>query len=224
MDAATFRRELNKLSAEFKLDKHPYMQLVYTGKATREQLKHYPIQHYEMTVRDADLLGAESFLRMREIDPVAARDRAANFAEEALGIFSKSAGHLELLFELWEGGLGLPRQQLVEAQASDDARIMNALLHRLRKVKPRFMGAFGLLEEMEVEGYLKIYEGLQRHYHIDPKHLRFLWVHYEADKDHGESGHALIERFVVGSGHEEDFLSEARLLMSQFWKGFELRA
>lgn len=224
MNAAAFRREIDRLSAEFKLDKHPYVQLVHTGKATQEQLKHYPIQHYEMTVRDADLFTAESFLRMREIDRKAAHDRAASFAEEALGLYSRSAGHLELLFELWEGGLELPRQQLVDAQPTADARIMNGLLYRLRRLKPRFMGASGLLEEMEVEGYLKIYEGLQRHYHIDPKHLRFLSVHYEADKEHGKSGHELIERFVLGSGDEEDFLFEARLLMSQFWKGFELPA
>ncbi len=224
MDAATFRREIDKLASEFKLDKHPYMQLVYNGKATREQLKHYPIQHYEMTVRDADLFGAESYLRMREIDPEAARVRAANFAEEALGVYSNSAGHLELLFELWEGGLGLPRRELIESHPSADARMMNALLHRLRRVKPRFMGASGLLEEMEVEAYLMLYEGLQHHYHIDPKHLRFLSVHYEADKEHGKSGHDLIERLVVGTGREEDFLSEARLMMRQFWKGFELPA
>ncbi len=222
MNAATFRKELDKLSAEFNLDKHPYMQLVYTGKATREQLKHYPIQHYEMTVRDADLFGAEGYLRMREIDSEAARIRAANFAEEALGVYSNSAGHLDLLFELWEGGLGLPRNQLVESEPTPNARLLNALLHRLRRVKPRFIGASGLLEEMEVEGYLKIYEGLQRHYHIDPKHLRFLSVHYEADKEHGKSGHDLIERLVVGTGREEDFLAEAHLMMSQFWKGFEL--
>jgi pyrroloquinoline quinone (PQQ) biosynthesis protein C len=205
MDAATFRREIDKLASEFKLDKHPYVQLVHTGRATREQLKHYPIQHYEMTVRDADLFGA-------------------NFAEEALGVYSNSAGHLELLFELWEGGLGLPRRELIESRPTADARMMNALLHRLRRVKPRFMGASGLLEEMEVEGYLMLYEGLQRHYHIDPKHLRFLSVHYEADKEHGKSGHDLIERLVVGTGREEDFLSEARLMMHQFWKGFELPA
>jgi pyrroloquinoline quinone (PQQ) biosynthesis protein C len=221
MDAAMFRAEIKRLTSEFKLDKHPYVQLVYTGKASREQLENYPIQHYEMTVRDADMFTAEGFLRMREIDPEAARDRAMSFAEEALGLYSKSASHLELLFELWEGGLGLPRKELIQSKSSDAARILNALIMRLRRIKPRFAGASGLLEEMEVEAYRMLYEGLEQHYHIDPKHLRFLSVHHEADKDHGEAGHRLIERFVAGSGREEDFLSEARLLMSAFWKGFD---
>ncbi|HVB79429.1 MAG TPA: iron-containing redox enzyme family protein [Candidatus Binataceae bacterium] len=221
MDAATFRAEIKRLAAEFKLDKHPYIQLVYTGKASRDQLKNYPIQHYEMTVRDADMFGAEGFLRMRELDPAAARDRAMNFAEEALGIYSKSASHLELLFELWEGGLGLPRTELIQSKSSDAARILNALIMRLRRIKPQFAGASGLLEEMEVEAYRMLHEGLERHYHIDPRHLRFLSVHHEADKDHGESGHKLIERFVVGSGREEEFLSEARLMMNGFWNGFD---
>ncbi len=83
------------------------------GKASGEQLKNYPIQPYEMTVRDADMFGVEGFLRMREIDPEAARDGAMNFAEEALGIYRRSASPLELLFKLREGGLGLPRKKLI---------------------------------------------------------------------------------------------------------------
>jgi pyrroloquinoline quinone (PQQ) biosynthesis protein C len=224
MNSAAFQAAIGKLADQFRLDKHPYFQLVYQGKATRDQLRHYPIQHYEMTVRDADLFGAEAFLRLRKIDPEAARSRAASFAEEALGIYSGSASHLELLFELWEGGLGFPRKELIESQPTADARLLNGLLHRLRKVKPRFVGAGGLLEEMEVEGYLMLLEGLRRHYDIDPVHLRFLSVHYEADKEHSKSGHELIDHLVLGTGQEEDFLAEAGMLMRQFWKGFELPA
>ncbi|MGH7906745.1 MAG: hypothetical protein ACREP6_08965, partial [Candidatus Binataceae bacterium] len=51
--------------------------------------------------------------------------------------------------------------------------------------------------------------------------LRFLDVHYEADKDHSETGHWLIDRLVTGTGREAEFLAEARTLAHFFWKGFD---
>jgi hypothetical protein len=46
-------------------------------------------------------------------------------------------------------------------------------------------------------------------------------VHYEADKEHGEGGHRMIDRFVTGTGREAEFLAEARTLAKFFWKGFD---
>ena len=146
---------------------------------------------------------------------------AKGFAEEALGLYSNSAGHTELLFELWEGGLGLPREQLINAIGSDDSRAFNACIYRIMHLKPQFIGAIGLMEEIEVEAYLQLMQGMERHYGIKPEHLRFLSVHYEADKEHGEGGHRLIDRFVTGTGREEEFLAEARCLAHFFWKGFD---
>src|ERR1700675_2938949 len=108
MDTATFHAEINKIVAEHRLDQHPYVKLVNQGKAAREQLKGYPIPHYEMTVRDSAPLSAAAYLKLYEIDQKVARGSAKGFAEEALGLYSHSAGHTELLFELWEGGLRLP--------------------------------------------------------------------------------------------------------------------
>ena len=48
-------------------------------------------------------------------------------------------------------------------------------------------------------------QGMERHYGIKPEHLRFLSVHYEADKEHGEGGHRLIDRFVPGPGAKRNF-------------------
>ena len=69
MDTATFHHEINKIVAEHRLDQHPYVQLVNQGKASRAQLASYPIQHYEMTVRDSAPLSASVFIRMLEIAP-----------------------------------------------------------------------------------------------------------------------------------------------------------
>ena len=205
MDKATFHAEINKIVAEHRLDQHPYVKLVHEGKASREQLKGYPIQHYEMTVRDSAPLSATAYLKMYDIDQKVAHGSAKGFAEEALGLYSHSAGHTDLLFELWEGGLGLPREQLRHSTGSHDARAFNACMYRIIHLKPHFVGAIGLCEEMEVEAYRMLREGLERHYEIRPEHTRFLSVHYEADKEHGEGGHRMIDRFVTGTGGEEEF-------------------
>jgi pyrroloquinoline quinone (PQQ) biosynthesis protein C len=221
MDKATFHAEINRIVDEHRLDQHPYVKLIHEGKAAREQLKGYPIQHYEMTVRDSAPLSAVAYLKMYELDKKIAHGSAKGFAEEALGLYSHSAGHTELLFELWEGGLGLPRQKLVDSIGSDEARAFNACMYRIIHLKPQFMGGIGLCEEIEVPGYKMIQEGLENHYGFSPDHTRFLSVHYEADKEHGEGGHRLIDRFVTGTGREEEFLAEARTLARFFWKGFD---
>jgi pyrroloquinoline quinone (PQQ) biosynthesis protein C len=221
MDTATFHKEINRIVSEHRLNQHPYVQQVYTGKAARELLKGYPIQHYEMTVRDSAPLSAVAYLRVRELDEKIGHGMAKGFAEEALGLYSNSAGHTELLLEMWEGGLGLRREELLNSIGSDDSRAFNACLYRIMYLKPQFIGAIGLMEEIEVEGYLQLMQGMERHYGIKPEHLRFLSVHYEADKEHGEGGHRLIDRFVTGTGREEEFLAEARCLAHFFWKGFD---
>jgi pyrroloquinoline quinone (PQQ) biosynthesis protein C len=221
MDRTTFMTEVKKIVSEHELVNHPYVELVSRGKAPREQLKNYPIEHYAMTVKESAPLTAVAFLKVRELDLEAGEHAAQNFAEEALGVYSHSASHTELLFEMWERAMGMPRQQLVDSVGSDDSRAFNALLYRIVYLKPRFMGAIGLMEEMEVQAYKKLMIGMQEHYGIKATDLRFLDVHYEADKDHSETGHWLIDRFVTGTGAEMEFLAEARCLARFFWKGFD---
>ncbi|HUA32947.1 MAG TPA: iron-containing redox enzyme family protein [Candidatus Binataceae bacterium] len=221
MDKAAFHAEIARIVDEYRLDQHPYVKLVHEGKATREQLKGYPLQHYEMTVRDSAPISAVAYLKMYEIDKKVARGSAKGFAEEALGLYSHSAGHTELLFELWEGGLGLPREQLVNSVGSEEARAFNACMYRIIHLKPQFVGSIGLCEEVEVPAYKMIQEGLERHYNLKPEHTRFLSVHHEADKQHGEGGHRMIDRFVTGTGREQEFVAEARTMVRFFWKGFD---
>jgi len=221
MDKTTFHAELDKLSSEYVLTKHPYFELVSRGKASREQLKRYPIEHYAMTVKDSGPLSAMAYLRLRDVDLEAAQQMAQGFAEEALGLYSHSASHAELLCEMWERGLGLPRQELLDSIGSEESLAANALFHRVANLKPEFLGAFGMCEGMEVYAYKQLQEALEAHYGMKPEDLRFLSVHYEADKDHSETGHWLIDRLVTGTGREAEFLAETRALMHCFWKGFE---
>src|ERR1700751_5655607 len=169
MNTADFHTQINNIVAEHRLHQHPYVKLVNEGRATREQLKGYPIQDYEMTVRDSAPLSAAAYLKMYGIDQRVAHGSAKGFAEEALGLYSHSAGHTELLFELWGGGLGFPREQLVKSIGADDARAFNACMYRVIHLKPEFVGAIGLCEEIEVEAYKMLQEGLESHYGFKPE-------------------------------------------------------
>jgi pyrroloquinoline quinone (PQQ) biosynthesis protein C len=86
MDKATFHAKINEIVAEHRLDQHPYVKLVHEGKASHAQLKGYPIQHYEMKVRDSAPLSATAYLKMYDIDQKVAHGSAKGFAEEALGL------------------------------------------------------------------------------------------------------------------------------------------
>jgi pyrroloquinoline quinone (PQQ) biosynthesis protein C len=48
MDRTTFRTEIKRIVSDNELSKHPYVELVSQGRASREQLKGYPLQHYDM--------------------------------------------------------------------------------------------------------------------------------------------------------------------------------
>jgi pyrroloquinoline quinone (PQQ) biosynthesis protein C len=221
MNKAEFHAELGKLSSQYRLTKHPYFELACKGEASRAQLARYPIEHYAMTVKDSGPLAALAYLRLHEIDIEAAQAMAQSFAEEALGLYSHSAGHAELLCEMWERALGMPRRELLESIGSEESLAANALFYRVANLKPEFLGAFGMCEGMEVDAYKALQVGLEQHYEMKSADLRFLSVHYEADKDHSEAGHWLIDRLVTGSGREEEFLAETRTLMHSFWRGFE---
>jgi Iron-containing redox enzyme len=88
---------------------------------------------------------------------------------------------VEIIGDVIAGGKHAHRVSLI---GSEESRAFNACLYRLLCLKPHFLGAFGLMEEMEVQACLKLMDGMRLHYGIAPEHLRFFSVHYEADKDH----------------------------------------
>jgi pyrroloquinoline quinone (PQQ) biosynthesis protein C len=51
MDTQTFWRRVETLADEFNIGHHPFVQAVHQGRASRQQLRQFAIEHYEMTVR-----------------------------------------------------------------------------------------------------------------------------------------------------------------------------
>lgn len=221
MDKATFKRELADLRKTFDLGDHPFVKLVHEGKATREHLKQYSIEHYEMTIRDAGALMAQAYLGMLPIDRGGARMVAQNFAEEALGLYTKSNGHAELMHEFWQDGLGLSLEALEHSNPSAAARAFNADLWRLCRAKPRYIGAVGMAEGCERTAYRKMFEGVTRHYGMAPEAARFFSVHVEADEEHEETGHKLVDQLIRDDYERREFVAEAAVMLDLFRKGFD---
>src|SRR5215831_1852861 len=164
MDTATFWQEAKRIAEEFNISRHPFVQLVHEGKATKQQLRQFAIEHYEMTVRDSGPYIAQGYINMCKVDAQGAELMADNFVEEALGLATHTAGHAGLLFEFWERGLGLPRQELEESSASGAARAMNAYFWLLVTHKVKYSGALGVLEGGFSLACEKMLDGLQQHY------------------------------------------------------------
>ena len=220
MDKKTFERELGDIVSEYDMRNHPFMQAVGAGKASLTHIRQYAINQYEITVRDAAAFTAHAFLKLQGIDRDAAEGMALNFAEEALGIVSKTAAHDKLLFELWERGLGLPLKELTGAIATEEARQSNAMYWRIISIKPHMLGIFGLGEESSVYANKLMAESLVKHYGMTEENVRFFAVHYEADQEHAETGRDIIGR-LIQPGDEAEFIAEGRLLLHSYWKAIE---
>jgi pyrroloquinoline quinone (PQQ) biosynthesis protein C len=221
MDTETFWRAVETLAEEFNIGRHPFVLAVHEGKASQRELEQFAVEHYEMTVRDSGPYIAQGYCSMAKLDAAGAELMAENFAEEAMGLHTRTAGHAALLFEFWERGLGLPREQLEHSTASTAARAVNAYFWTLMTQKIRYSGAGGILEGGFSQACEKMLSGLQTHYGIRPEALRFFSGHVEADREHARTGRKLIER-LLGTEHDRnEFLTELRCFGELYWRGWD---
>jgi pyrroloquinoline quinone (PQQ) biosynthesis protein C len=221
METQTLLQEVSKIAEEFNIGNHLLVQKISQGKATREEIKQFAIEHYHMTVRDAGRYIAQGYISMLSVDSGGAELMAENFVEEAMGQHTHTAGHEALLFEFWEQGLGLERKELEDSSPSAAARVVNAYLWLLVTHKIQYSGAMGLLEGGFSHACEKMFAGLQTHYGINKEALRFFSGHIEADREHAETGKKLVGRLLTTDRAQVEFLKEARCMAELYWKGWD---
>jgi pyrroloquinoline quinone (PQQ) biosynthesis protein C len=221
MDLQAFWQGVEQIASEYNIGKHPLAQLIQDGKATRQQIKQFAIEHYEMTVRDSGPYIATGYVNMCKLSAEGAELMADNFVEEAMGAHTHTGGHCALLLEFWERGLGLPKQELIESSASSAARAMNAYFWLMVTNKVKFSGALGVLEGGFSLACEKMYDGLQKHYGMKPEALRFFSGHIEADREHAQTGRKLVEQLLITDRDRQEFLREARCAGELYWKGWD---
>ncbi len=221
MNRDMFWKEVEAIADRFNIATHPYVDRVCGGDATADQLAAFAVEHYEMTVRDSGPYIARGYIALLDIDAEGAALMAENFAEEAMGLYTKTAGHAELLFEFWERGLGRSRQVLVESSASPAARSMNAYFWMLMTHKARYAGTLGLLEGGFSKACERLLEAYQTHYGMTPDQLRFFSGHIEADKEHAAAGRKIADRLLANDRDRREFLTEAQCVGELYWKGWD---
>jgi hypothetical protein len=67
MDMQVFWQGVERIADEFNIGKHPLAQLVQEGKATKQQIKQFAVEHYEMTVRDSGPYIANGYVNMTKL-------------------------------------------------------------------------------------------------------------------------------------------------------------
>jgi pyrroloquinoline quinone (PQQ) biosynthesis protein C len=221
MNTEAFWTEVEKIAAEYNIGRHPLVKLINEGKASRDHLRRFAVEHYEMTVRDSGPYIAQGYINMSKLDLEGAELMAENFFEEAMGGYTHTAGHCALLQEFWELGLGLPRIELERSKASPAARAVNAYFWLLMSQKVRYSGVLGILEGGFSEACAKMLSGLETHYGFKPEALRFFSGHVEADREHAKTGRKLVDRLMADDRHREEFLLEARCMAELYWRGWD---
>jgi pyrroloquinoline quinone (PQQ) biosynthesis protein C len=164
---------------------------------------------------------AQAYISMLEIDPPGARRLAENFAEEALGLHTHTAGHDELLVEFWERGLGLPRKELDESVPSPASRAANAYFWFIASRRARHVGALGIGEGGFSLACEQLAAGLREHHGLPDGALRFFTGHVEADREHARTGRELIARLLRSDAEQREFLAHARTMGELYWRGWD---
>jgi pyrroloquinoline quinone (PQQ) biosynthesis protein C len=130
-----------------------------------------------------------------------------NLNEEELGRQSGAMrSHVELYLEFGEA-LGIPREVMLHAWMSPDATAMVHWMYWLADSKPWYTTLAGISLGSELHNpdtYVRVIDGLKRHYGLDDDGVRFFSVHVEVDKYHGDSS-----AFSIFSSIPESAATEA---------------
>ena len=130
-------------------------------------------------------LSSAPILPDREIYRLVARNLAGEMG------YIKEAEHHDLYLQFC-AGLGVDRGELLDhLPLASTVGAAAAMGYYCRASFEEGLGAFGLAVELEVPGRPNgaqiLYEGLRRHYGLDPKTLEFWAIHVEAEEEHGEN-------------------------------------
>jgi len=186
------------------LKSHPTIDKLERGELSAEQLRHWATQLYIGNKgHNANILG----LIYAKCDDFGARRAIVeNLLEEELGRQSGvGRSHMELYLEFGEA-VGIPREQLLHARMTPDATAMVHWMYWLADSKPWYVTLAGISLGSELfnpDAYVRVVDGLQKHYKLSDAGVRFFTVHIEVDKDHGDSSAGSIFRAIPESAAAE---------------------
>jgi pyrroloquinoline-quinone synthase len=186
------------------LKSHPTIEKIERGELTQAQLRHWATQLFIGNKgHNANILG----LIYAKCDDFPARKAIVeNLIEEELGqISGANRSHPELYLEFGEA-LGIPRAELLHAKMSPDATAMVHWMYWLAESKPWYVTLAGISLGSELfnpDAYVRVIDGLKRHYRLSDDALMFFSVHVKVDKDHGDSSAGSIFKAIPESAAPE---------------------
>ena len=142
--------------------------------------------------------------------------------EEELGrVSGANRSHPELYLEFGEA-IGIPRAEMLRAPMSADATAMVHWMYWLAQSKPWYVTLAGISLGSELfnpDAYVRVIDGLRRHYKLSDKALLFFSVHVKVDKDHGDSSAGSIFRAIPeGAAAETLWAVETHIeFMRRLW-------
>jgi pyrroloquinoline quinone (PQQ) biosynthesis protein C len=202
------------------LRSHPTIEKIERGELSDAQLRHWATQLFRGNKQhNANILG---LIYARCDNFPARRAIVENLIEEELGrISGANRSHPELYLEFGEA-IGIPRAELMNAPMTPDATAMMHWMYWLAESKPWFVTLAGISLGSELfnpDAYVRVIDGLKRHYRLSDKALEFFSVHVKVDKDHGDSSAASIFTAIPESAADETLWAvETHIeLMRRLW-------
>jgi pyrroloquinoline-quinone synthase len=206
------------------LRSHPTIEKIERGELTQQQLRHWATQLFIGNKgHNANILG---LIYARCDDFPARRAIVENLIEEELGrVSGVGRSHPELYLEFAQA-LGISRDQMLGARMSPDAAAMVHWMYWLADSKPWYVTLAGISLGSELfnpDAYVRVIDGLSRHYHLSDDALLFFSVHVKVDKDHGDSSAASIFQAIPESAAAETLWAvETHIeLMRRLWSDID---
>jgi len=229
MDVQKGLRELEGLIKRLErnnrtLKSHPTIEKIERGELTDAQLRHWATQLFiGNKAHNANILG----LIYAKCDDFPARKAIVeNLIEEELGrVSGVGRSHPELYLEFAQA-IGIPRAELLNARMSPDATAMVHWMYRLADSRPWYVTLAGISLGSELfnpDAYVRVIDGLKRHYRLPDDALLFFSVHVQVDKDHGDTSAGSIFRAIPESAAAETLWAvETHIeLMRRLWSDID---
>ncbi len=177
------------------LSEHPLIQGVAAGTIPLRQLQGWVTQDYVYR-KQVPRLAMLRYLKCT--DPEIQQHLYEVVEEETAGTSTGTAGHVQLFLD-FAAGLGVSREQLECARVLPGAAAHIYWAELILHTQPWFVA---LAAQIAGEGQAPrtnalLRQGLQQHYGLDEKALRFCAAHEEADVEHSSLSELIIRRYIV---------------------------
>ncbi len=175
---------------------HPLVRKIEAGTATLPQLRLFVEQFYLHTRNMMPAFG-----HMSSVCPFedARNTLIKNLAEEAYGAVSGTKGHPDLLLD-FGAAIGVDPVATKQKRQLRPSRKVTDYYEFMSFCRPWYVpvAAIGaVMEASTPDTFGRMADGFRKNYGLKDEQLLFWTMHVEADKEHGDEGVEIVERYVT---------------------------